>query len=151
MVEDKVRKVVEQKIGEDDYNDCYIVEIVYNTSKNHLAVYIDCDSGLTLAKCQVFSRHIESYLDDSLLIGEKYGLDVSSPGVERPLKMVRQYKKNIGRELNVIMTNGDTKTGELIRVSEDEVVLNVKKSKKESVEEVLPFELIKKSLVQIKF
>lgn len=151
MVEDKVRKVVEQKIEEVDYNDCYIVEIAYNPSKNHLSVFMDCDSGLTLEKCQKFSRHLESYLDDSLVLGEKYSLDVSSPGLDRPLKLLRQYRKNIGRDLKVVLKSGETKTGELIEVNDTTIVLNSKGSKENSVEEVLPFDLIGKSLVQIKF
>src|SRR5690625_6104146 len=66
------------------------------------------DSGMTLAKCQAFSRHIESYLDETLVLGEKYELDVSSPGLDRPLKLVRQYHNNIGRDLKVWLEDGTT-------------------------------------------
>src|SRR5690625_6116677 len=69
------------------------------------------DSGMTLAKCQAFSRHIESYLDETLVLGEKYELDVSSPGLDRPLKLVRQYHNNIGRDLKVWLEDGTTVRG----------------------------------------
>src|SRR5690554_7378507 len=94
MDETKIRKVVEQKLVEDDYKDCYLVDIEYNPAKNHLTIFMGSDSGMTLSKCQAFSRHVESYLDESLLLGEKYELDVSSPGVGRPLKLKRQYHRS---------------------------------------------------------
>src|SRR5690625_6060634 len=83
MDEAEIIRVIEQKIDENDYNDCYLVDLVYNQPKNHLTVYMGSDSGMTLAKCQAFSRHIESYLDETLVLGEKYELDVSSPGLDR--------------------------------------------------------------------
>lgn len=152
MDESKIKKVFEQKVAEDDYNDCYLVEITYSQSQNHLTLYIGSDSGMTLSKCQAFSRHMEAYLDESLLLGEKYELDVSSPGVGKPLRLKRQYHNNIGRYLKIVTEDGSRVKGELKRVTEDGVIILQKKGKNKSGDEVqIPFDQITTALVQIKF
>lgn len=152
MNEDKIRKVIEQKLVEDDYKDCYLVDIEFKQPKNKLTVYIGSDSGMTLKKCQAFSRHIEEYLDESLVLGEKYELDVSSPGVGRPLKLHRQYQNNIGRDLKIDLSDGRQKKGALLEVDEAGIQIILKKGKKVTGEKMyILFDEIKKALVQIKF
>lgn len=152
MDEAKIKQVIEQKQAEDDYNDCYLVDIVFNQPKNHLTLYIGSDSGMTLKKCQAFSRHVEAYLDETLMLGEKYELDVSSPGVGRPLKLKRQYQNNIGRDLKIKMEDGSRVKGELIEVLEDSIrILQIKGKKKLGDALQIPFEQISTALVQIKF
>src|SRR5690625_5053110 len=110
------------------------------------------DSGMTLAKCQAFSSHIETYLDETLALGERYELDVSSPGLDRALKLVRQYHNNIGRDLKVGLEDGTTVRGMLLDVNEDQIVLKIKKGRKKQEEELtISFDQINKALVQIKF
>lgn len=152
MDEAKIKQVIELKQAEDDYNDCYLVDIEYNQPKNHLTLYIGCDSGMTLKKCQAFSRHVEAYLDETLVFGEKYELDVSSPGVGRPLKLKRQYQNNLGRDLKIKMEDGSRVKGELIEVLEDSIrILQIKGKKKTGDALQIPFEQISSALVQIKF
>ncbi len=152
MDEAKIKQVIEQKQAEDDYNDCYLVDIEYNKVKNHLTLYIGSDSGMSLKKCQAFSRHVEAYLDESLMLGEKYELDVSSPGVGRPLKLRRQYQNNIGRDLKIQKTDGSRAKGELIEVLEDTIrIEQIRGKKKTGAILEIPFEEISTALVQIKF
>lgn len=152
MDEAEIIKVIEQKTAESDYNDCYLVDLEYNKLNNHLTVFIGSDSGMTLAKCQAFSRHIEAYLDETLVLGEKYELDVSSPGVGRPLKLTRQYHNNIGRDLKVWLEDGTRVKGKLLDVGEDGILLSVRKGRKKQEEELeISFDQINKALVQIKF
>ena len=152
MDEAKLRKVIEQKQEEDDYNDCYLVDIEYNQPQNRLTLYIDSDSGMTLKKCQAFSRHVEAYLDESLVLGEKYELDVSSPGVGRPLKLKRQYQNNIGRDLKIKRVDGARVKGELVDVQENSIAIEERKGKKKTGDLVhIPFDEIATALVQIKF
>ena len=152
MDEAKIKKVIELKQAEDDYNDCYLVDIEYNKPKNHLTLYIGSDSGMTLKKCQAFSRHVEAYLDETLVLGEKYELDVSSPGVGRPLKLKRQYHTNIGRDLIIKLEDGSSVKGELIEVGEDSIQILQKKGKKKTGDALqIPFDQISTALVQIKF
>lgn len=140
----------------EDFNDCFVVEI--NHSNKRLEVFVDSDSGMTFKKCQRISRYLESYLDDAKPLGEEYVLDVSSPGVDRPLKFYRQYLKNVGRTLEVTTTDGDKYTGLLKEATPAEVVLEAKvrrkegKRKKTVVEEInIATGAIKKSIVKISF
>ena len=146
---DKITEVIEGKLSEDGFKDCYIVEIKID-QKSRIKVFVDCDSGVPIRKCVSISRRIEHFLDETMLLGEKYVLEVSSPGIDRPL-VKRQYKKNIGRDLKVIMKEENKKiTGTLNSVDENGIVLDVidKKSKKK-VE--INFDDIKEAKVIIKF
>ncbi|MEM9930098.1 MAG: ribosome maturation factor, partial [Bacteroidota bacterium] len=91
-------------------------------------------------------------------LGERYTLNVSSPGVDRPLKFLRQYRKNIGRNLDVTTLEGDKHTGKLTTVNEDHLILEAKvrrkegKRKKTVIEETpISFDNIKKAIVKISF
>ena len=140
----------------EELQDCFVVDVTPSATK--LDVFVDSDSGMTFAKCQRTSRFLESYLDEEQPLGEKYTLNVSSPGVDRPLKFHRQYVKNKGRTLEVTTTEGETYKGELITVTEEGLVLSGKVRRKEGkrkvtevVETPIAFTDIKKSIVKISF
>jgi ribosome maturation factor RimP len=127
-------------------------------SPTRLEVFIDSDSGVTFEKCRKISRYLEAVIEEENWFGEKYTLDVSSPGLTRPLKLKRQYVKNIGRKLDVTLKDGEKKKGQLIKVEDEaitlEETLRVKEGKKKVrkvVQSEIPFETIKKSLVVISF
>ncbi|NJB87050.1 ribosome maturation factor RimP [Lewinella marina] len=141
---------------EAEFQDCFVVDV--NHSNKKLEVFVDSDSGMTFAKCQRISRYLESYLDEAKPLGEEYVLDVSSPGVDRPLKFYRQYLKNVGRTLEVTTTEGETYTGVLKAATPTEVTLEAKqrvqdgKRKKTVVEDInIASDAIKKSIVKISF
>ncbi len=69
-------------------------------------IYADTDSGITIDQCAELSRQISVVLDKEDLIAGGYRLEVSSPGLEHPLKLLRQYKKNKGRQLKVTANIG---------------------------------------------
>ncbi|HFA47458.1 MAG TPA: hypothetical protein ENJ95_00415, partial [Bacteroidetes bacterium] len=147
FIEEKINHLLAEKFQEEDFTDCFLVGIELH--KNKLDVFIDSDSGLSLRQCQGVSRYLESYLDEEQVLGEKYTLEVSSPGLSRPLKMVRQYKKNIGRKLKIALQDGTEKTAELKAVGESSItveeILTVrekKKKKKITVQTELPFDEI---------
>ena len=113
-VEGKITQLLEQKFKEEDYQDCFLVEVNLK-GNNRLEVYIDRDEGLSISICKKISRYLEETLDSQLWLGEKYTLEVSSPGVDRPLKLRRQYIKNVGRNFEVKTTgDGKTEKGKLI-------------------------------------
>jgi ribosome maturation factor RimP len=143
-------------VAEEEFSDCYVVEI--NHSNKTVEVFVDSDSGMTFTKCQRISRYLEGYLDEEKPLGEEYILNVSSPGVDRPLKYHRQYVKNVGRTLEVTTTDGDTYSGQLKAASPAEIVLEAKrrikegKRKKTVVEDVtIAADAIKKAIVKISF
>ncbi|MBB4079522.1 ribosome maturation factor RimP [Lewinella aquimaris] len=141
---------------EEEFRDCFVVDV--NHSNKKLEVFVDSDSAMTFAKCQRISRYLESYLDEEKPLGEEYVLNVSSPGVDRPLKFYRQYLKNVGRNLEVTTTEGETYNGLLKAATPTEVVLEAKqrikegKRKKTIVEDItIATDAIKKSIVKISF
>ena len=103
---DKIIEIVENHFAEDPaFADCFVVDVKQTNTK--LDVFIDSDSSMTFEKCQKTSRIVEAYLDEEQPLGEKYTLNVSSPGVDRPLKFKRQYVKNKGRTLEVTTNEGE--------------------------------------------
>ena len=156
MVETVTRMIEEFVASEPELQDCFVVEI--NQTNTKLDVYVDSDSGMTFTKCRRISRMIEEWLDAEEALGLKYTLNVSSPGVDRPLKFHRQYVKNIGRTLEVTPTEGDKVKGELKEVSEAGITLEYKVRRKEGKRKVtvvetseFAFDNIKKAIVKISF
>jgi ribosome maturation factor RimP len=158
FIEEQIQGLLAAKFQEETFQDCFLVEINLHQG-NKLEVFVDCDSGLTLDKCQQLSRYLESHIDEAGWLGESYVLEVSSPGLGRPLKLLRQYQKNIGRKVEATLKeNGSIKTGILKTVSEGgftiEETLKVKegnKNIKKTVLTELPFDSVKKTMIVISF
>jgi len=159
VIKDSIKGILLEKFEEEAFSDCFLVDLKFEEGKNKLEVFIDCDSGINFRKCQQISRYLEGYLDEENWLGEKYILEVSSPGVGKPLKLKRQYVNNIGRKLEVIRIEGKPLSGILQSVEEKEILLvqepSKKKSKKKPTEEPqemrIPFEHIKKAVVIVSF
>jgi len=117
------------------WDDCFLVEVITSPS-GKIEVYLDSDTGISFLQCRKVSRHIEAIIDESKEFGEKYTLEVSSPGLSRPLKFFRQYKKNIGRKVHV-KTAEKTFKGIMKEVSEQEMLLEqtkpIKKGSKKKI------------------
>jgi len=92
-------------------------------------------------------------LDESGALGEDYLLEVSSPGIDKPLQLQRQYPRNIGRTLQLELDEGEIKEGKLLEIAEDGALLmKVKGVKKgQFKEELIPFEAVKSALVLVSF
>jgi len=130
----------------------YLVDLEVSPSK-HIGVFVDGDEGVSLDTCTQISRILESILDLEPSLGGVYELEVSSPGVNRPLKFPRQYLKHVGRTLRVEMISGAIVEGILKNTSHDTISLELKpvdkKSQPESKE--IPFDTIKEAYVTIQF
>ena len=157
MVEDKITALLEEKFREDAFADCFLVDLKLH-AHNKLDVFLDSDFGITFEKCQQISRYLEQYLDEEQWLGEKYVLEVSSPGISRPLMMQRQYPRNIGRKVEVKLNDGDKRTGTLKEVEEGHIVLEEKvrvqegkRKKTEVVETEISFSSIEHTKVKITF
>ncbi len=157
MVEHKIKNLLDEKFVEEAFNDCFVVEIKLSAS-NQLDVYIDSDSSLTFARCQKISRYLETYLDEEQWLGERYTLNVSSPGISRPLKFTRQYQKNVGRKVEVTLKEGTHMEGILKEMTDDAITIEAKvrikegKKKKTSiVQTIIPFDDIQQTIVKITF
>ena len=116
-----------------DQVNAYVVDIVIRGERSSkvIEIYIDSDNGVSIEDCAEISRVLSEKLDEIDFIEGRYRLDISSPGLDRPLKLHRQYKKNIGRICKVkYLDEGKKKIieGQLEEVSED--TIGIKKDKK---------------------
>jgi ribosome maturation factor RimP len=156
-MEERINDLLADLFSTDEYSDCFLVEVKQSGKK--IEVFVDSDNQMDFEKCREISRHLEKeYLDVEQPLGESYTLDVGSPGVGRPLRLYRQYPKNLGRNLEITTTDGDSYTGQLKKVTPNEVTLEAKVLRKEgkrtktTVEEIsIAFDAIKKSIVKISF
>jgi ribosome maturation factor RimP len=148
---------IEKYTTDEAFNDCFTVDIELK-SGNRLYVFADSDSGMHFEKCQKISRYLEQYLDTNGWLGDKYVLEVSSPGIGRPLKFLRQYRNNIGRKLLVTLLDKTQQEGILAAAEESHITLKQtvieregKKKKEVEVETAIPFEKIEKAVVKLPF
>jgi ribosome maturation factor RimP len=103
ITKEKVQSLTQEVLLADQF----IVDITVGAG-NVILVLIDSDSGISVGECVEISRHIEHSLDPEV---EDFSLEVSSPGLSFPLKVVRQYVKNVGREVEVVTQSGDKQKG----------------------------------------
>ena len=103
ITKEKIQILVEEVMS----SDMFIVDITVGTG-NSILVSVDSDAGISVGECVQISRHIESSLDREV---EDFSLEVSSPGLSLPLKVFRQYVKNIGREIEVVTKGGEKQKG----------------------------------------
>jgi ribosome maturation factor RimP len=148
MVKEKLSKYLEEKLSEEDFNHCFPIEIK-EVNSTFYQVFLDSDTGITFTECRKISRFLESIIETEGLLPQRYKLEVSSPGADRPLTIARQYTKHIGRELEVKLTDGNNLKGELKEVKDDGLTLNLD-SKNNIIKHFL-WEDIEESKVIIKF
>ena len=122
-IEKKVRELVEEKIS--DKPNLFIVDIKMH-SNGKLIVLVDGDTGIGIDDCAAISRYVGFKLEEENVIETAYNLEVSSPGIDTPLKLTRQYLKNIGRNLAIKMADGTKKEGKLSSIAEDAIVIEEK-------------------------
>lgn len=119
-IKDKLGQLVEEKLqAEPEY---FLVDIKVLPSKK-IEVFIDGDKGIKIEKCAEVSRYLEEYLDSEQPLGEKYTLEVSSPGMSNPLKVLRQYRRRVGSEVEVLLLDGRKLSGILKSADEDKIVV----------------------------
>lgn len=133
----------------------FIVDVIASIRKKplKLIVIVDGDQGITIDDCADISRALSDELDKSNLIDDRYMLEVSTPGLDHPLKLKRQYVKNIGRNIRV-KRKADILEGLLKAVTETEITLEQQsgKGKKKEVKDVaIPFTEIDKTFVLVSF
>jgi ribosome maturation factor RimP len=153
---ERIQQLLEEKYATDEnFADCFTVEIELKPS-SRLYVFIDSDSNMDFEKCRKISRYLEEYIDTNGWLGEKYLLEVSSPGLGRPLKFLRQYVKNISRTVEITLTDKNRHVGILHSADENQVVIRQtiterdekKKKVTKEVELALPFDQIDKTIVK---
>jgi len=115
-------------------------------------VIVDGDQGIMIDDCAALSRALNESLEGE--ISDPYTLEVSTPGLDHPLKLKRQYKKNIGRGLKVVRKDKSIVNGALKQTEEEKIVLETeiglgKKTEVKIIE--IPFTEIEKAFVTVSF
>jgi len=131
----------------------YLEDVHVATPGNHRIVtcIVDGDVSLNLDQVTSVSRVISELLDEAAFMGETpFTLEVTSPGVDRPLTQPRHFKKNADRLLKIIKLDGSEVTGRILSNSDHDVTLTVT-VKKEIVEQTIPLVDIKRAVVEIEF
>lgn len=153
MLQDKVENLLKEAFQEN--NSLFLIDLNI-TNDNKISVVIDGDSGVSVNDCIAVSRKIEHNLDRE---EEDFSLEVSSAGVSEPLRLERQYRKNLGRKLQVT-TNNEKIEATLTEVDQDGIKLNWKAREPKPVgkgkhtvekEAVLPYSEIMDAKVMITF
>ncbi len=148
-----VKEVLQSAIEEQGL---FLVDIHVGAS-NNIKVEVDSYEGFNIDNCVKLNRVFEAAFDREV---EDYALEVSSPGLDQPFRVWDQYKKNVGRELDIVLNNGEKRSGLLKDVSETSITLEKTerkkvegKKKKELVTTTNEFviEDIKKAFVKLSF
>jgi ribosome maturation factor RimP len=149
---DKVKAVIDPFLEEDQSYFCVQIKI---KPTNNIKVFLDGDKGLPIERCTFFNRKLYKAIEEEAWFPEgDFSLEVSSPGVDEPLILNRQYQKNIGRKVMVTLNDASEKIGQLMTVSNNDIVLEWTdgKGKKATQQQLLiPFENIKSTIVQVQF
>ena len=122
---EKIKEIAKEKIAESSN---FIVDISVKQG-NNITVLLDNDTGVSISDCVAMSRYIESNLDRET---EDFELNVMSPGLTEPFKIIRQYQKNIGKQVDVLTKENKRIVGKLLSVNDERILVETKS--KERVE-----------------
>jgi ribosome maturation factor RimP len=154
-IEQRIRELAEEKIAEIERPDLFVVDVQFNPVGNKAIVLLDGDKGAGIDECAQVSRYVGFKLEEENVIVDAYNLEVSSPGVDTPLKMVRQYSKNIGRQVSLKLAEGVKKEGQLLAVNDVSLIIletiKEKGKKATAMETTVPMEQITEIKVLISF
>jgi ribosome maturation factor RimP len=152
VTNERIKELVEQSLADQDH---FLVDLVVNSKSNpiKITVVLDGDKGISIDDCATLSRTFAALLDEENSL-ENYALEVTTPGLDQPLRLKRQYVKNIGREVKIQLKDKKIERGKLVESTEDTVVIEheVKEGKqKELKKTTFTFEEIERTLVEVSF
>tara|TARA_B100001769_G_C22059903_1_gene570004 strand:+ start:213 stop:650 length:438 start_codon:yes stop_codon:yes gene_type:complete len=143
ILESEIRSLVERKMHQIGG---FLVDVKVSHT-NDITVLIDLDDGITFDHCINISKYIESYFDRET---EDYSLKVCSPGIDRAFIVEKQYLKNIGKDVKVLLKNGKRTSGKIISYK-DNLFLEKTSKKNEVKKVIINREDIKETKLKINF
>jgi len=149
-LKDQISELVTPAVSDQGF---YLEDVHVATPGNHRIVtcIVDGDASLNLDQVTSVSRLISELLDEAAFMGETpFTLEVTSPGVDRPLTQPRHFAKNVDRLLKIIKLDGTEVTGRILSNTDQDVTLAVT-VKKETLEQTVPLADIKRAVVEIEF
>jgi ribosome maturation factor RimP len=151
----RIKDIVLQQINDDKL---FLVDVIISSAGgagNKVLILVDGDEGVNIDICAQISRKTGNIIEEENLIQDNYNLVVSSPGLEHPLQLHRQYVKNTGRSVKVVLKNEEIITGKLLKTTQTSILVGQEikeKNKKTTIKEVeIPFTEIKKTNVLVSF
>ncbi|HSV10321.1 MAG TPA: ribosome assembly cofactor RimP [Hanamia sp.] len=124
---EKIEEFVKQLIAKTD--GLFLIE-VKSAPGNKITVLLDGDKGVTIENCTAVNKALYKFIEETALFGDNnFSLEVSSFGIDKPLILLRQYKKNIGRNVEVVLTDGQKEEGKLVDANEEHIKLEQKTGK----------------------
>lgn len=152
------RKKIEELLNEflETRKDLFLIDLKFSAGDD-ITVILDGDNGVTLQDCLDASRAVEFNMDRE---EHDFSLQVMSAGLSEPLSTPRQFNKNLGREIEVMLEDASIIEGELAKVDDEKITLVLRYRKPKEVgkgkvdveeEKEIPYSEIKKALVVIKF
>ena len=131
--------------------DIFLVGVKVDNN-NKIIVHIDTHEGISIDDCVRVSKELEEKLDREM---EDFALEVSSPGLDSPFRVIEQYQKNIGKKINLVKTDGEKLDGILKKTGKNGIVLEIIRGKKGQPKDPelleLAFTEIKSGRVSIQF
>ncbi|MBN1155298.1 ribosome maturation factor RimP [candidate division KSB1 bacterium] len=91
---------------EDEEVELIDIELKGNVGNQVLRIFVDVEGGINLSRCESLSREISSILDMDDVMSGKYRLEVSSPGIDRPLKTINDFRRNTGKRIGLQLQDG---------------------------------------------
>ncbi len=156
MTQESTIQAIENLVKEilSDKEDIFLVSVKVKPI-NNIKVFLDADTGLSIEKCVKINREMYKVIEEKAWYPEgDFSLEVSSPGIEEPLKLTRQYKKNIGRKVELILTDDTKKEGRLLEVGDSGIKIEQTTGKnKKAITTIseIAFDNIKQTKVLIVF
>ena len=149
-LKDQISELVTPAVSDQGF---YLEDVHVATPGSHRIVtcIVDGDASLNLDQVTSVSRVISDLLDEAAFMGETpFTLEVTSPGVDRPLTQPRHFAKNVDRLLKIIKLDGSEVTGRILSNTNHDVTLTVT-VKKETIEQTVSLSEIKRAVVEIEF
>lgn len=148
VLEEKVKALIGTEA------DLFLVEVKIKPT-NNIKVFIDGDNGVSIERLVQYNRRLYKEIEEgNMYPNGDFSLELSSPGLDEPLKLYRQYQKNIGRPVEVLKKDGIKLEGKMIGINDEGLVVEEQRGKgkkAETINHVVLFNDIKTTKIQIKF
>ena len=147
-----IERMLESVLADDPVY--FIVEVRIKPT-NNIKIFLDGDNGISIEKCVFYNRILYKRIEESGMFPDgDFSLEISSPGLDEPLKLLRQYRKNVGRKVEVLLKDGVKIEGKLLEVFDGHIIVEEikgKNKKQEIIQHNFPLDNIKSTKIQIVF
>ncbi|MDH5365863.1 MAG: ribosome maturation factor RimP, partial [Cyclobacteriaceae bacterium] len=115
----RIEELVNENLESESH---FLVDVVITASSEpkKVLILLDGDEGINIDNCAKISRVVGHAIEEEELINDAFRLEVSSPGLDHPITLLRQYEKNVGRQVKITLNDGLSHTGKLLTANDNE-------------------------------